>query len=76
MTFIIYVVLKYHNYKLNLKMNMQAKLLLPGFEKDLSDSEVVSMDSPYEYERLKPEHRGETCPKFDSQKSLNFKNLL
>ena len=54
-------------------MNMQAKLLLPGFEKDLSDSEVVSMDSPYEYERLKPEHRGETCPKFDSQKSFNLK---
>ena len=33
------------------------------------------MDSPYVYQRSKPVHMGEKCPKFDSQKSFELKNI-
>ena len=38
--------------------------------------EILSLDSPYVYERSKPVHMGEKCPKFDSQKLFDLKNLL
>ena len=58
-------------------MNTQAQLLLPGFqEEDFEDMEILSLDSPLVYQRSKPVHMGEKCPKFDSQKSFDLKYLL
>ena len=58
-------------------MNAQAQLLLPGLvQEDFEDMDILSLDSPYVYQRSKPMHMGEKCPKFDSQKSFDLKHLL